>query len=308
MKRFTLGILAHVDSGKTTLSEALLYHAGRIKTPGRVDNKDAYLDTFALERERGITIFSKQAVFEYDGAEVTLLDTPGHVDFSSEMERTLSVLDFAVLVISGANGVQSHTRSVEKLLEHYRIPTFVFVNKMDQPGTDRAALISNINTELGNRFVSFSDEEKDEEFYENVACLSEKLLEAYLDGERPSEEDIINLIAERKLIPTYFGSALKLDNTEFFLQDIIRVMKSVSDENGSVVTTSGELKGRVYKITRDDKGDRLTHLKIFSGKLKVRDTLDESGEKINGIRIYSGEKFNAVTEAEAGMVCAVTGL
>ncbi len=308
MKRFTIGILAHVDSGKTTLSEAMLYHAGRIKTPGRVDNKDAYLDTFALERERGITIFSKQAVFEYDGAEVTLLDTPGHVDFSSEMERTLSVLDFAVLVISGANGVQSHTRSVEKLLSHYHIPTFVFINKMDQPGTDKEALLSNINTELGNHFVFFSDAKKNEEFYENVACLSEKLLEAYLEGERPSEDDIISLIAERKLIPVYFGSALKLQNTEYFLQDIIRIMKSASDKNSSVLTTSKDLSGRVYKITRDEKGDRLTHLKIFSGKLKVRDTLDDSGEKINGIRIYSGEKFTAVTEAEAGMVCAVTGL
>ena len=297
MKQLTLGILAHVDAGKTTLSEAMLYLSGAIRKAGRVDNRDAFLDTYELERERGITIFSKQAVFAYDDLKITLLDTPGHVDFSAEMERTLQVLDAAVLVISASDGVQGHTVTLWKLLKRYQVPVFLFVNKMDQQGTDQDVLMRELCDRLGGGLTNFSEENKNT-LLEELAMCDEELLNCFLEKEDISEELIRKAIAQRKVFPCFFGSALKLFGVRELMEGIVRYMP--------ISGYPKEFGARVFKITRDNQGNRLTHMKITGGFLKARDVLKT--EKVNQIRIYSGEKFDAVNEACAGQVCAVTGL
>lgn len=362
-KHISLGVLAHVDAGKTTLSEGLLFKCGRIRRIGRVDHKDAYLDTYELERERGITIFSKQAVFSMGDMEVTLLDTPGHVDFSAEMERTLQVLDYAILVINGADGVQGHTQTLWRLLTQYKIPTFLFVNKMDQEGTDREALLEELKKKLSGNCVDFSgelecsgaeeagkkeapvdnsgespvaegtqlkddasgaekahmSEEKNDsdeingtdDFLENIAMCDEELLETFLETGTIRKKDAAKLILERKLFPCFFGSALKMEGVDAFIHGMESYMETpvYPDRFGA----------KVFKIARDDQGNRLTYIKITGGSLKVKETLTNAGgkgipederweEKIDQIRIYSGAKFDMIKEAEAGTVCAVTGL
>ena len=306
----TIGILAHVDAGKTTLSESMMYLTGQIRTLGRVDHKDAFFDTHELERDRGITIFSKQAVFDLEEKKVTLLDTPGHVDFSAEMERTLQVLDYAVLVISGADGVQGHTRTLWRLLEQYKVPVFLFVNKMDQEGTDREQLLSELKKSLSEGITAFDiaqDEEKREEFYENIAVCEEKVLETYLESGEIPIRDVKRLIKERKIYPCYFGSALKVEGVKELLNGLQKYTE--------VCQTQEEFGAKVFKISRDRQGNRLTHLKITGGRLRVKDQLagaeqseEPWEEKVNQIRIYSGEKYEMVQEAAAGMICAVTGL
>jgi len=301
MKKLVIGILAHVDAGKTTLSESLLYLSGRIRTLGRVDNKDAYLDNFELERARGITIFSKQAVFDVDGTQITLLDTPGHVDFSAEMERTLQVLDYAILVISGADGVQGHTKTLWRLLDIYNIPVFVFINKMDQSGTDKEKVLNELEKQLGDSCIDFS-RAGTEDFHDRLAMCDEVLMERFLETGHIDDRHISDAIRSRKVFPCYFGSALKLEGVEAFLYGMLKYTCEPSwpDEFGA----------RVFKIGRDEQGNRLTYMKITGGVLKVRNVLSGSGweEKVNQIRIYSGQKYEAVNEAEAGTVCAVTGL
>jgi len=304
-----IGLLAHVDAGKTTLSEAILYTTGTTRKLGRVDNRDAYLDTYALERERGITIFSKQAVCRLGDVTVTLLDTPGHVDFSAEMERTLNVLDYAVLVISGADGVQGHTETLWSLLKRYRVPTFLFINKMDQPGTDREVLLSELQKRLSESCVDFAllDGKKEnvpEEIWETIAMSEEELLEQYLENGSIPEQEIRRLIRQRKLFPCYFGSALKLKGVEELLNGLERWMGEINSDQDTAFGA------KVFKISRDEQGSRLTHLKITSGRLKVKEFLQEKGkepEKVNQIRIYSGMKYETVNEAMPGMICAVTG-
>lgn len=300
-KNICMGLLAHVDAGKTTLSEGLLYTAGAIRKIGRVDNKDAFLDTDTQERARGITIFSKQARFQYKDTHITLLDTPGHVDFSTEMERTLQVLDYAILVISALDGVQGHTDTLWKLLKDYKIPTFLFINKMDQPGTDKTAVLFELKRRLDGGCVDFTDTDSDE-FFENVATAEEAMLEEYLESGELSRESIADAIANRSIFPCFFGSALKLEGIENFLNGFTDFVKekSYGDTFGA----------RVYKITRDEQGNRLTHLKVTGGSLKVKDMIKGSDweEKVNQIRIYSGAKFDTLPEAKAGTICAVTGL
>ena len=296
MKKLVVGILAHVDSGKTTLSEAMLYTAGKIRKLGRVDHKDAYLDTDAQERERGITIFSKQAVFTYDGMEITLLDTPGHVDFSAEMERTLQVLDYAILVINGVDGVQSHTDTLWKLLKRYEIPTYIFVNKMDMDGADKDAVFQNIRKKLDGDCVDFSSGDRDEQ----IAMADERLLDTYLDSGMVEVEDIIEAILDRKIFPCFWGSALKLSGVQELLDamNTYMVMPAYNAEFG----------GRIFKISRDAKGERLTYMKVTGGSLKCREQIEGTEGKVNQIRIYSGARYETVEEASAGTVCAVTGL
>lgn len=308
-KKLVIGILAHVDAGKTTLSESMLYQSGSIRKLGRVDKGDAFLDTYELERERGITIFSKQAQLSIDDLQITLLDTPGHVDFSAEMERTLQVLDYAILVISGADGVQGHTETLWKLLERYHIPVFLFINKMDQNGTDEAALMNELKKRLDENCVDFSQTDTDE-LNESIAMCSEALLEQYLESGEIEDTQIRNLIRKRNLFPCYFGSALKVTGVDEFMRGIMNYTE--------VATESEEAKfgAKVYKISRDDQGNRLTYIKVTSGCLKVKDLLSgrdrrkekDWEEKINQIRIYSGAKFDTVNQAERGMICAVTGL
>ncbi|CUN04340.1 Vegetative protein 19 [Anaerobutyricum hallii] len=293
-----MGILAHVDAGKTTLSEGMLYLSGTVRKLGRVDHKDAFLDTYSLERDRGITIFSKQAVFSLGNRRINLLDTPGHVDFSAEMERTLQVLDYAVLVISGADGVQGHTETLWKLLKLYEIPTFIFINKMDQPGTDRESLLAELKERLDEGCIVFG-KGKNVESLEEIAMTDEAVLDYFMEHETVRNEDICRLIRERKIFPCYFGSALKLDGVQELLAGFEEYMKPFDGKK--------EFGARVFKISRDDKGERLTFLKVTGGKLVVKMPINKA-EKINQIRIYSGAKYEAVNEVEAGGVCAVTGL
>lgn len=297
MGKIVVGILAHVDAGKTTLSEGMLYTSGAIRTMGRVDNRDAFLDTYALERERGITIFSKQAVFPLGTTQVTLLDTPGHVDFSPEMERTLQVLDYAILVISGADGVQGHTRTLWNLLRRYEIPTFVFVNKMDQEGTDAEVLLQELKNVLEEGCVDFSTK-RDVHFYEETAVCSEDALEEFLETGRLKKETLQELFLERQLFPCFFGSALRLEGVKEFVEQMQELIK--------VPAYPETFGAKVFKIARDEAGNRLTYLKITGGSLKVKAVIE--GQKVNQIRIYSGEKYEAVNEVEAGSICAVTGL
>lgn len=298
MENIVMGILAHVDAGKTTLSEGMLYLSGTVRKLGRVDHKDAFLDTYSLERDRGITIFSKQAIFSLGNRRINLLDTPGHVDFSAEMERTLQVLDYAVLVISGADGVQGHTETLWKLLKLYEIPTFIFINKMDQPGTDRESLLTELKERLDEGCIVFG-KGKNAESLEEIAMTDEAVLDYFMEHETVRNEDICRLIRERKIFPCYFGSALKLDGVQELLAGFEEYMKPFDGEKG--------FGARVFKISRDDKGERLTFLKVTGGKLVVKMPINKE-EKINQIRIYSGAKYEAVNEVEAGGVCAVTGL
>ena len=309
--KLTIGILAHVDAGKTTLAESILYLTGSIRKLGRVDHQDAFLDTYELERERGITIFSKQAELRLGEREVTLLDTPGHVDFSAEMERTLQVLDYAILVISGADGVQGHVQTLWRLLKQYEIPVFLFINKMDQPDTNENALMEELTKRLDGKCINFSAGLETEEAKENLAVCDEAVLEHYLESGEIEREEIINLIAKRKVFPCYFGSALKIQGVEEFLRGIETFTRECAYPE--------EFGARVFKIARDAQGNRLTYLKITGGSLKVKMLLSnekEAGEgkeelweeKAEQIRIYSGNSFEAVKEAKAGSVCAVTGL
>ena len=302
-KHICAALLAHVDAGKTTLSESLLYMAGKIRSMGRVDNGDAYLDTHYLEKERGITIFSKQAVFEIGKTSVTLLDTPGHVDFSAEMERTLQVLDYAILIVSGSDGVQGHTETLWKLLMKYQIPAFLFVNKMDQPGTDKEKLIAELKSRLSDAIVDFSDTDNPD-FEENLALVDEAVLNRYLEEGMVDEKMIPVMIRQRKVYPCFFGSALKLDGVE----KLLKAMEDYTESPGY----PDDFGAKVFKIARDEQGNRLTYVKITGGVLKARmEVADEQNawrEKVNQIRIYSGGRYEAVNEAEAGMVCALTGL
>lgn len=303
MKNIVAGILAHVDSGKTTLSEAMLYQAGQIRKLGRVDHQDTYLDTDSQEKDRGITIFSKQAELAYADMHIALLDTPGHVDFGTEMERTLQVLDYVVLVINGMDGVQSHTEALWKLLERYGIPVFIFVNKMDMTGYDRDYLMDNIRHRLSDGCVDFLCEDSGEQ----IAMCDEAMLEHFLETGANDEQDVVNAIAGRKLFPCYFGSALKNEGVSELLDGMNRyVVEPVRGE---------EFGARVFKIGRDDKGERLTYMKVTGGVLKLKDVLtlrnsqgEESHEKVNQIRVYSGAKYDMVTQVPAGCVCAVPGL
>ncbi len=302
-KRIVAGILAHVDSGKTTLSEAMLYCSGSIQKLGRVDHKNAFLDTFALERSRGITIFSKQAVFSFNNTEFYLLDTPGHVDFSAETERALRVLDYAVLVISGTDGVQSHTQTLWKLLKRYNVPCFIFVNKMDLDGADKEEILKQLRQKLSESCVDFEGENS-EQFYENTALCSERLLNEYYESGKLDSESISAAIRKREIFPCLFGSALKLKGVEKFLNCLDRFTAQPE--------YPGEFGARVFKISEDSKGSRLTFMKITGGSLRVREVLksdkNSDNEKVGQIRIYSGEKFTQTDVAEAGAVCAVTGI
>ena len=300
MKKIVVGILAHVDSGKTTLSEAMLYHSGTISKLGRVDSKNSFLDTFSLERSRGITIFSKQALLKYKDTDITLIDTPGHVDFSAETERTLQVLDYAILVISATDGVQSHTQTLWKLLAKYKVPCFIFVNKTDLDGADRDVVLYQLKSKLSDGCVDFTL--PDDELNENIALCDDVILEKY-EEDSLGKQDVILAIKNRKVFPCMFGSALKLDGVDAFM-DLINDYTE-QPQYGS------DFGAKVYKIS-EDKGQRLTMMKITGGTLKVKEILKSekniNSEKVNQIRLYSGEKFTAVDEATAGTVCAVTGI
>ncbi len=295
MKKIIAGILAHVDAGKTTLAEAMLYRTGKLRKIGRVDHGDTALDTHALERERGITIFASQAVFSTDKMEVTLLDTPGHVDFSSETERTLGVLDYAILVISGLDGVQSHTLTLWKLLRLYGVPTFVFVTKMDFARKSREEIIENLNSELDGDFVDFGDEAA---MSEGLALCNESMMEKYLGGETIDEREIAEAIKLRQVFPCFFGSGLKLDGIDEFIDALEKytIQPEYSEAFGA----------KVFKISHDPQGVRLTHIKVTGGSIKVREMIGD--EKISGIRIYSGAKFTTADEGKSGEICALTGL
>ena len=296
-----VGLLAHVDAGKTTLSESILYQSGAIRNLGRVDHQDAFLDTDEMERERGITIFSKQAVLTWKDTEITLLDTPGHVDFSAEMERVLQVLDCAVLVISGADGVQGHTETLWKLLTRYGIPVLLFVNKMDQEGTDCGKLLAELKSRFSEGCIDFGRVETGaEEVIEEIAVCDEQTMEEYLEKGSVAAASIRRLVAERKIFPCYFGSALHLQGVEELMNGICTYQ--MQKEYPAVFGA------KVYKIARDGQGNRLTYLKVTGGTLKVKDVIGENGDKVNQIRVYSGEKYELLSEADAGKVCAVTGL
>ena len=297
-----IGLLAHVDAGKTTLAESLLYHTGAIRKMGRVDHQNAFLDTYELERARGITIFSKQAGFTLGDREVVLLDTPGHVDFSAEMERTLQILDYAVLIIGGTDGVQGHVETLWRLLRQYKIPVFLFINKMDQDGANSAEILKELQSRLDEKCIDFTASQPQEEFMENLAMCDETVLETYLEEGEISEKQIRELIARRKVFPCYFGSALKSQGIQEFLEGLETYTK--------VPDYPDTFGAKVYKISRDEKGSRLTHMKITGGSLKVKQVLsgEDWEEKADQIRIYSGAGFEAVKEVPAGAVCAVTGL
>ena len=300
MKRLTIGMLAHVDSGKTTLSEAMLFRAGAVRRLGRVDHGDAFLDTEEQERERGITIFSKQARLEWKDCRITLLDTPGHVDFSAETERAVQVMDCAVLLISGSDGVQGHTRTLWKLLERHRVPTFLFINKMDQPDTDRGALMAQLRARLSDGCADFSGDWG--EAVEQAALCDEELMERYLETGELDDADLSALVVERRLFPCWFGAALKVEGVDGLLDGLARFALEPDWPE--------RFAARVFKISRDDRGERLTWLKVTGGALKVRDAVKGSGweEKATQLRLYSGVKFVPADEAPAGTVCAVAGL
>lgn len=297
MKKLAAGILAHVDAGKTTLSEAMLYVGGGLRRLGRVDKGDAFFDSYELEKERGITIFSKQAILKWGELELTLLDTPGHVDFSAEMERAMQVMDYAILVVSGTEGIQEHTRTLWRLLGVYDIPVLIFINKMDVTGLTKGDLLKDLRTGLKGNFVDFG-EAGTEAFDEQIALTAEEILDGYLETGSVCEAQIQELIRQRKVFPCFFGSALKLKGVEEFMTGLLTyaIPPSYPEAFGA----------RVFKVSRDSRGSRLTHLKITGGSLKTKELVD--GEKIHEIRLYSGNKFQAVKEAKAGAVCAVTGL
>ena len=300
MKQIVTGILAHVDSGKTTLSEAMLYKSGTIRTHGRVDHGDAFLDTNSIEKEKGITIFSKQAVMSFADTSLTLLDTPGHIDFSTETERTLSVLDYCILVISGLRGVESHTETLWKLLERYNVPTFIFVNKMDISHISKEDILHDLQAHLHENCIELTDTD------ELVMC-SEHLMNEYLQNNAVSDSRISDAIIKRDVFPCFFGSALKFDGVGDFLSAIDRYMKMPPKKS--------EFGAVVYKITHDSDGKRLTHVKITGGELKAKTTLElkaEDGEsyfeKADTLRIYSGDKYTSCQSVTQGSICAITGL
>ena len=314
MKRIVAGILAHVDAGKTTLSEALLYATGQVRKLGRVDHGDAFLDTDVMERQRGITIFTEPAVIATPDLTITLLDTPGHVDFSAETERTLAVLDYAILVISGADGIQGHTETLWRLLNRYQVPTFVFVNKMDAPGADKTQLLAQLKKRFSDGCVDFT-EPIDGERMEEIAMQNETAMDAYLDTETVPDETIRAMIARRELFPCYFGSALKMDGIEQFVAGFERFAQEPQ--------YNGEFGARIYKVSHDAQGNRLTWLKVTGGELKAKmmlsgtahagdaDAVAEDGqwhEKADQVRVYSGAKSTTVDTVPAGTICAVTGL
>ena len=314
MKRIVAGILANVDAGKTTLSEALLYATGQVRKLGRVDHGDAFLDTDAMERQRGITIFTEPAVIATPDLTITLLDTPGHVDFSAETERTLAVLDYAILVISGADGIQGHTETLWRLLNRYQVPTFVFVNKMDAPGADKTQLLAQLKKRFSDGCVDFT-EPIDGERMEEIAMQNETAMDAYLDTETVPDETIRAMIARRELFPCYFGSALKMDGIEQFVAGFERFAQEPQ--------YNGEFGARIYKVSHDAQGNRLTWLKVTGGELKAKmmlsgtahagdaDAVAEDGqwhEKADQVRVYSGAKSTTVDTVPAGTICAVTGL
>ncbi len=294
MKRSVIGILAHVDAGKTTLSEAMLYTAGSLRILGRVDHGDAFLDTFSLERQRGITIFSKQAVLRLPELQATLLDTPGHVDFSAEMERTLDVLDCAILVVSGSSGVQSHTLTVWRLLRQRNIPTLLFVNKMDLPGTNPAAVLKDLRQQLSDRICTLPAEDPEE-----LALCDEGLLEEFLSSGTLSEDAVTQAVRQGRIFPVWFGSALKLQGVSEFMEALTKYAPQCPGRR--------EFGARVYKISRDEQNQRMSHMKITGGVLHVRDTLP-NGEKVTQLRVYSGAKYQTVEEAHPGDVVAALGL
>lgn len=303
MKRLVIGILAHVDSGKTTLSEAMLYRAGALRRLGRVDHRDAFLDTDALERSRGITIFSKQALLSLPEAELTLLDTPGHVDFSSEAERALQVMDYAILVISGTDGVQSHTETLWRLLERYQVPVFVFVNKLDLAGADRAARMDELRRRFGSGCVDLSAAGSSDD----LALCSEELFETITSGGTPDDAQLADAVARRELFPCFFGAALRLEGVDELLDALQRLTRPLPGRR--------EFGARIFKVTRSDSGERLTWLKVTGGELKVKAELSSRPDarrawrgKADQLRLYSGAKFSLVSTAEPGTVCAVTGL
>lgn len=312
MKHINIGILAHVDAGKTTLSEGMLYLSGSIRSMGRVDDGNAFLDTYELERERGITIFSKQAVLQWKDLDITLLDTPGHVDFSAEMERVLQILDYAVLVISGTDGVQGHTVTLWRLLKRYQVPVLVFVNKMDREGTDRIKLLSELRERLSDGCVDFTmisggsqdgfitESDPESSNLESLAMCDERMLEEYLETGSVRKDTLQEAVKERKVFPCWFGSALTAEGIEAFM-DGIRECISCSDY-------SDEFGAKVYKIARDSQGNRLTYMKITGGQLRVKEVIRGTEGKVNQIRLYSGDKYKLLQTAEAGCVCAVTGL
>ena len=303
-KQIVLGILAHVDSGKTTLSEAMLYRAGVTRRLGRVDHKDAFLDTDALEKARGITIFSKQALLTAGDTDITLLDTPGHVDFSTETERTLQVLDYAVLVVSGTDGVQSHTETLWRLLRRYHVPTFVFVNKMDLPGMERQELLAQLNRRLGEGFVDFGAEQADRD--EALALCDENLMNRMLDAGQLQDADLIPAIARRHVFPCWFGAALKLEGVDALLDGLDRYTRPAP-----ALEAFG---AKVFKVSQDEQGARLTWLRVTGGELKVKAQLtgeadgEPWAEKANQLRLYSGAKYTLAEAIGPGQVCAVTGL
>ncbi len=303
-KQIVLGILAHVDSGKTTLSEAMLYRAGVTRRLGRVDHKDAFLDTDALEKARGITIFSKQALLTAGDTDITLLDTPGHVDFSTETERTLQVLDYAVLVVSGTDGVQSHTETLWRLLRRYHVPTFVFVNKMDLPGMERQELLAQLNRRLGEGFVDFGAEQADRD--EALALCDENLMDRMLDAGQLQDADLIPAIARRHVFPCWFGAALKLEGVDALLDGLDRYTRPAP-----ALEAFG---AKVFKVSQDEQGARLTWLRVTGGELKVKAQLtgeadgEPWAEKANQLRLYSGAKYTLAEAIGSGQVCAVTGL
>ncbi|MBR6982990.1 MAG: TetM/TetW/TetO/TetS family tetracycline resistance ribosomal protection protein [Ruminococcus sp.] len=305
MKRITVGITAHVDSGKTTLAEAMLYKTGSIRKAGRVDNGDSFLDTDSIERDRGITIFSSQAQLKSGDTEITLLDTPGHVDFSAETERTMRVMDYAILVISGTDGVQSHTTTLWKLLRKYEVPVFIFVNKMDLVGADRSAVLKGLRRQLSDGCVDFTL--TDDEIYESAAGCCEELMEKYFAEGSLSDGDIASAVSDRRIFPCFFGSALKMDGVDEFITALDRFTSEPERQQ--------KFGAKVYKIAYDSKGVRLTHMKVMGGELHVREEItyiNQDGEevtcKVSSVRFYSGEKFTTAECAESGMICAVTGL
>ncbi len=302
MKKIVIGMIAHVDSGKTTLSEAMLYLSGNLNKLGRVDHRDSFLDTNSLERSRGITIFSKQAIMNYKDTVFTIMDTPGHVDFSAETERTLQVLDYAVLVISGTDGIQSHTITLWKLLKKYRVPCFVFINKMDLPSSDRDMVLNQLKNEFSDSCIDFGCELT--EIFESAALCDEKLFEKFDVSGSLDRKDIIGAIRERKIFPCIFGSALRLDGVEELIDCIY--------DYAEMPEYPSEFSARVFKISEDDQGNRLTFIKVTGGTLNVREVLssdnNRDNEKVSQIRIYSGKKFTAEQSAIPGTVCALTGI
>jgi len=297
VKKIVVGILAHVDAGKTTLSEGLLFSAGEIRKLGRVDTKNTFLDTDEIERARGITVFSKQAVLSVQDTQITLLDTPGHTDFSAEAERTLSVLDYAILVISATDGVQSHTKTLWNMLKNHKIPTFIFVNKLDLENADYECVINELKEELSDCIVDFKENDK-EKLSENIAVCDENIMKSYLEDGNIDREKLINAIKGRKIFPVFSGSALKMEGVEEFLCALITHTKQPEQ--------CKSFGAKVFKISTDERGQRLTFIKITGGTLKVKEIID--GEKVNEIRVYSGEKYVSVKEADAGVVCALAGL